>query len=103
MNTKNLWLRFGLVALLIALCLLPLVVGKGMRWGIDLRGGHSLIFEIRTNEVQSQRLKAQARQLEAAKVTAASQEEIDKLSAELDRVEADLKRIGEETDGNLSQ
>jgi SecD/SecF fusion protein len=47
MNAKNLWLRFAFVAVLVALCLLPLMAGRGLRWGIDLQGGTSLIFEFK--------------------------------------------------------
>jgi SecD/SecF fusion protein len=59
MNTKNLLLKLALFVVL------PLVLSVGMlythniKWGIDIRGGHSLTFEINTNQKDIERLKAQ--------------------------------------------
>jgi len=64
MEIKNLPLKFAFVAMLIALCLGSLWT-NGLRLGIDLRGGHSLIYEIRTNEAEKTRLQDNATALEA--------------------------------------
>ena len=58
MNAKNLWLRFAFVAVLVGLCLLPLLAGRGLRWGIDLRGGHSLVFEFKGSEADRSQMIA---------------------------------------------
>jgi len=96
MNAKNLWLRFGLVGLLVLLCLWPLVAKRGLRWGIDLRGGHSLIFEIRTNEAEIKRLSKQKDELTAALAKATGEAEKKEIRAKLARVETDLKRCAEQ-------
>ena len=49
MNSKNLPLKFALLLLVVLVCLWSLLWGNGLKQGIDIRGGHSLIFEIRTN------------------------------------------------------
>ena len=56
MNAKNLPLKFVAVAVLAALCLWSLFT-KGTQQGIDLRGGHSLIFAINTPEQDIQKRK----------------------------------------------
>ncbi len=54
MNGKNLHLKFGFVAILVAACLWSLK-WTGLRQGIDLRGGYSLTFEIRPPRGQQAR------------------------------------------------
>ena len=51
MQAKNLLLKFAFVAVMALLCVYGLVFQK-VRLGIDLRGGHSLIFEIKTNAAE---------------------------------------------------
>jgi AraC-like DNA-binding protein len=64
MNAKNLPLKFTFVALLVAICLYALYA-EGLQYGIDLKGGHSLIFEIRTPKAELDALNADlARQTE---------------------------------------
>ena len=46
MNPKNLPLKFAFVALLVALCAWAIAT-KGIKYGIDLRGGHSLIYQLK--------------------------------------------------------
>jgi len=46
MNSKNLLLKFGFVILLVLFALWSIFLGRGLREGIDLRGGYSLVFEI---------------------------------------------------------
>ena len=43
---KNLPLKFAFLALMVATCLWSLKV-NGLKMGIDIRGGHSLVFEVR--------------------------------------------------------
>ena len=45
MNAKNLPLKFAFLGLIIALCVWSLLAKK-LRLGIDLRGGHAMVFEI---------------------------------------------------------
>ncbi|MHC4982342.1 MAG: protein translocase subunit SecD [Planctomycetota bacterium] len=63
MNAKNLPLKLAFVGLLLALCLWSLFFGNGIQQGIDLRGGYSLIFEIRTNEMERKKLEVENREL----------------------------------------
>jgi len=91
MNAKNLWLKFAVVGLLVVVCLWSLLMGKGLRQGIDLRGGHSLIFEIRTNKAEIERLEARKKDI-LAKLGAAGDEERRNLQGQLDRIEDDLER-----------
>ncbi len=91
MNTKNLWLMFVLVVLLVGLCIGGYIM-KGLRQGIDLRGGHSLIFEIRTNEAEIERLQAEKKKT-VQELDQASTEELKQQAQDrLDRIEADLNR-----------
>jgi len=62
MNVKNLWLRFAFVVVIVALCLLPLLAGRGLRLGIDLRGGHSLVFEFKGSEADRAQMIARLKQ-----------------------------------------
>jgi len=103
MNAKNLWLRFLIVALLILFCIWPLMAGRGLRWGIDLQGGHSLIFEIRTNEAERDRLKELKDKLKLDLQAATDDERKQEISAQIARVEIDLKRYAEEDPGDLPQ
>ncbi len=57
MNAKNLPLKFGFVALLIALSLYTLHA-RGVQLGIDLRGGHSLTFEYEIREGENEQAVA---------------------------------------------
>ncbi len=50
MNTKNLLLKFALFVFLPIIICLWMVYAKGLKAGIDLAGGHTMIFEIRTPE-----------------------------------------------------
>ena len=105
MNAKNLWLKFAAVGLLVAVCLFSLFMGNGLRQGIDLRGGHRLIFEIRTNDSEITRLgnlkKEQTGKLQATD-DADKQQEIRDLLA---RIDTDLDRLKSDgtNSGNLAQ
>ncbi|MDP7636197.1 MAG: protein translocase subunit SecD [Phycisphaerae bacterium] len=50
MNAKNLSLKFAFLTLAAAGCLWSLFWGNGLKQGIDLRGGHSIVFEIYGDE-----------------------------------------------------
>ncbi len=103
MNTKNLWLKFLVVAMLVAVCVY-LYLAKGLRQGIDLKGGHSLIFEIRTNEAEIERLSKLKDDLQKD-LTAATGQEAKELQERIERTETGLKRLetGETDPGNLSE
>ena len=92
MNTKKLTVRFALLALLVAGSLYALA-SYGLRQGIDLRGGHSLIFEIRSSEAEIASLEAQQSELEEQLAKAEPQEEKDKLQERIDRIASDLKSV----------
>ena len=51
MNAKNLPLKFALIAVMVALSIWS-ISARGLKQGIDLRGGHSLAFEIRPQQGQ---------------------------------------------------
>ena len=76
MNAKNLPLRFGIVALIVAMCLWSLYT-KELRRGIDLKGGTAMIFEIKTNEA------------ERARVTA----DLEAKQAELEKAQSELRKV----------
>jgi len=92
MNSKYLWLKFPAVLVVLALCLWALFWGGGPKLGIDLVGGHSLVFEIVTYQKEIAQLeKTRAdlvRQLEQAKDDTVKQD----LSSQLKRLDADIKR-----------
>ncbi|MGA2266586.1 MAG: protein translocase subunit SecD, partial [Phycisphaerae bacterium] len=93
MNAKNLPLKFAFLAVLIAVCLWSIFMGNKLRLGIDLRGGHSLIFEIRTNEAEIKRLEADKKDL-AAKLAEATTEDARKsLREQMERVDGELGRL----------
>ncbi|NLW87898.1 MAG: protein translocase subunit SecD [Planctomycetes bacterium] len=64
MNAKNLPIKFGLLALLVLMSIWSLFANK-VQLGIDLRGGHSLVFEIRTGEAEIARLSGELAKKEA--------------------------------------
>ena len=94
MNAKNLPLKFGFVAVLTAVCLWSLHT-KGCRQGIDLKGGYSLIFEIRSGKAEIQRLEETVKHLRDELATAAEPRK-----KELDER---IKQLGEEIRGLRSQ
>ena len=95
MNAKNLPLKFAFLAVLIAVCVWSVFMGNGLRLGIDLRGGHSLIFEIRSNAAEIQRLTANKAELEAQLARAPTAEEKASVNDRLERVSNDLARYKE--------
>lgn len=101
MNAKNLPLKFAVVAVLAAVCLWSLYT-KGCQQGIDLRGGYSLIFEIRTAEAEIAQLRARKDELKRELATA-SPERKTEIQAALARLDEDIDRkIAGRALGNLA-
>ncbi len=92
MNAKNLPLKFAFLAVLVAVCLWSIFMGNKLRLGIDLRGGHSLIFEIRTSEAEVKRLEADQKNLETKLAQATTEEQKKPLQDQLGRIQRDLSR-----------
>ncbi|MFA6134226.1 MAG: protein translocase subunit SecD [Phycisphaerae bacterium] len=104
MNAKNLPLKFAALAILVALCLGSLFT-NGLREGIDLRGGHSLIFAIRTNQSEIKRLEATQADLKAKLAAAVSPDEKKAAQDALVRTESELMRYqtaGDDTSSSLA-
>ena len=103
MNAKNLLLKFAIVLLMVVLCLYQVFWGKGMRQGIDLRGGHSLTFEIRTNETEIQRLQEVQQRLEGELKQAKDDKARQDTQERLDRVATSIANLREGGDfGDIS-
>ena len=102
MNIRNLPLKFAFVGLLIVMCVWSLWMGNGLRLGIDLRGGHSLIYEIRTSEAEAKRLEEARKDLEAKLADPntgqedrkSAQESLESLKPELARAKAAMAGAG---------
>ena len=98
METKNLSLKFGLLSLLIAVCLGSLFFGNGLTEGIDLRGGHSLTFQIQSDDAKVKDLQDQKVALEQKLAAATSDDQKNSLQDKLDEVTAEIDRL-ERTSG----
>ncbi len=72
MNGKNLLLKFALLGALV-LVLGWTLYAQGLDLGIDLRGGHSLVFQLRTPDT-----------------------EIDRIDEQIDSVDAEIERVTDE-------
>ena len=105
MNAKNLPLKFLFVILMVAVCLWSLFLGRGLRQGIDLRGGHSLVFEIRTNQAEIDRLTERKAELTERLEQAETPEEKAELTDALERLELELRGFQQAggDQGNLSE
>jgi SecD/SecF fusion protein len=104
MNAKNLPLKFTFVALLVAICLYALYA-EGLQYGIDLQGGHSLIFEIRTPKAELDALKADlARQTELL-TKAVTDEQKQAIQGKIKAVEGEIAHHKESLGGeqNLAE
>ena len=89
MNAKNLPLKFAFLTVMVAVCIWS-VFTKGLKQGIDLRGGHSLTFEIRTNADEVNLLKTRQAELKAKIAQATNDEEKKALAETARRLEGDL-------------
>jgi len=103
MNTKNLPLKFLFLGLLVLLSVGALAY-QGLREGIDLSGGHSLIFEIVGNEAEIARLNESRKSAEAQLAAATTDEEKTRLTNTLRQIDEDLKDVKDAGTGRgLSQ
>ena len=95
MNAKNLPLKFAFVALLVAVCLYSLYA-QGLQYGIDLQGGHSLIFEIRkTSQAEIDARKADLAAVEAKLKSAKTDKEKATLQQQVDNLKAEIDKLSE--------
>ncbi len=101
MNTKNLLLKIVLFVVLPVVLSIWLFTTHGIKWGIDIRGGHSLTFEINTPQKDVDRLTAQkadlAKQL-AAQADPQQKKAIEDRIAALDKQISDLQSSGDQPD-----
>ncbi|MDP6633818.1 MAG: protein translocase subunit SecD [Phycisphaerae bacterium] len=104
MNAKNLPLKFAFLSLLVAVCIYSLCT-KGLKPGIDLSGGHSLTFEIRTNAAEVNRLKIRQAELNAKIAQTTNEEEKKVLEETAKRLEGDLVQAVRDakTDASLAE
>jgi SecD/SecF fusion protein len=89
MNAKNLPLKFAFVALLVAFCLYALYAG-GLQYGIDLQGGHSLIFEIRTPKAELDALKVDLARQKELLPKAVTEEQKQAIQGKIKRIEGEI-------------
>ncbi len=104
MNAKLLWLKLTGMALILAGFVAMLTWWQSPRQGIDIKGGHSLIFEIRSNDAEIENLGERKSQIEA-KLAGATSEQKPKLAEQLAQVESELarfKQLGKDP-GDLAQ
>ena len=104
MNAKNLPLKFAFLALLVAVCIWSLF-NKGCKLGIDLRGGHSLTFQIRTNADEVKRLEIRKAELDAKIAQTTNPEEKKALLDTVKRINGNLEqaRKDETSDASLAE
>jgi len=91
MNAKNLPFKFAFLALLVIVCIWSLLT-NGLKQGIDLRGGHSLVFEIRTNADEAERIQARINELKEKLNNSTNETERTALTKTVQRLTGDLKR-----------
>jgi len=92
MSDRNLPLKFALgVALPVAACLAALFT-SGLQLGIDISGGDSLTFAIRTYKGEIDRLQAELDKAQQTLKTAKGEDE-KKLKERIGRIEAELKSL----------
>ncbi len=92
MNAKNLPLKFGILAVLVALCLWSLYT-KELRQGIDLKGGTSMIFEIKTSEAERARLAADIEAKQAELAAATDEAKKKELQTQIDQQKAQVASL----------
>ena len=93
MNAKNLVLKFAFVLLLVLFSLWSLLFGNKLRMGIDLAGGHRLVYNIMDNEAEIKNLKEKMGKLVLER-DAATNEDIRKdLDNRIERITQEIKRL----------
>jgi preprotein translocase subunit SecF len=92
MNTKNLPLKFAFLGIIVAAAIIILKY-QGLKLGIDLRGGHSMIFEIRTGEREADDLRAMLATQEEALRNARTDDERKKAQEAVNGINDQLKAI----------
>ena len=92
MEAKNLPLKFAFAILLTLVCLWSLF-SNGLAQGIDLRGGHSMVFEVYTQEAKQKQLQADKAKLEADLQEAVDDQKKQDLKQALSQVNRDLAAI----------
>ena len=104
MNAKNLPLKFAFVALLVAVCLYALYA-EGLQYGIDLQGGHSLIFEIRSPKTDAKALKIELAEQEKLLKEATTKDAKEAIKGKINSLEADIARFerGDSGGKNLAE
>ena len=104
MNAKNLPLKFAFVALLVAVCLYALYA-EGLQYGIDLQGGHSLIFEIRSPETDAKALKVELAEQEKLLLEATTKDAKDAIKGRINSLKEDIARLerGDSGGKNLAE
>lgn len=104
MNAKNLPLKFAFVALLVAICLYALYA-EGLQYGIDLQGGHSLTFEIRSPEADAKALKAELAEQKKLLEGATTKDAKDAINIKINSLEGDIARAerGDSGGKNLAE
>ena len=93
MNAKNLPLKFAFVLLLAMASLWSVFKGNGLRLGIDLRGGHALVYGIMTNAreiTENEKKLAKHKDQLQAETDPAKQKE---LAGKIERVEQEIVRL----------
>ncbi len=93
MNTKNLPLKFAFLALMVALSLW-LGYDKGIRYGRDLAGGHSLVFEFYTDDAKIEQLNTQKADLEK-ELAKAPQVKVRDLKASIKQIDSEISGLKE--------
>ena len=93
MNAKNLPLKFAFFVVLPALVCLYSIYRSGLNVGIDLAGGHSMVFEIRTKEAEMQGLEARKGELRGRLDRAADEAERSRLTDAIKAIDSELSRL----------
>jgi SecD/SecF fusion protein len=103
MNGKNLPLKFAFLALAVAVCLWTLLAGNGLRQGIDLQGGHSLIFEIQASEAKINQLEQDKIALNERLAQAGTEEGKKDLQGRVAQINAEISALQQEDPADLAE
>ena len=102
MNGKNLLLKFGFLVVIVATCILSLWL-KGLKQGIDLRGGSELVYQIYTNKDRQEHLRKEREALEEQLKTAEGAEQRKELQARIDGMGVDIEALNIGDPSDLAQ